>query len=162
MLTAHLPSGYVLARCLPKGIPALMPAALIGAVLPDIDMIWFHFVDDRAFHHHRYWVHVPFFWLVVASVALPLAWWLGWLRTAFVFFAAILMHLILDSIGGGIMWAAPVSDHLFALVTVPPTYGHWVASFILHWTFLAELGVWGAAILLWVRRRQSTVSLEGP
>ena len=152
MLTAHLPSGYLLGRLLPKGIPYLMPAALIGAVLPDIDMIWFHLIDDRAFHHHRYWVHIPAFWAAVAIVTLPIAWRLGYLRTAFVFFAAILMHLILDTIGGGIMWGAPFSDHLHDLVTVPARYGHWVTNFILHWTFLAELAIWIAALTLWLTR----------
>ena len=152
MLTAHLPSGYVLARLLPPRIPYLMPAALVGAVFPDLDMIWFHLIDDRAFHHHRYWVHIPAFWAAVALVTLPLAWWLGWFRTALVFFAAILMHLILDTIGGGIMWGAPVSDHLHELVTVPAAYGHWVTNFLLHWTFLAELAIWLAAIRLWLTR----------
>lgn len=152
MLTAHLPSGYVLARLLPPRIPYLIPAALVGAVLPDVDMFWFHLIDDRAFHHHRYWVHIPAFWAAVALVALPLAQWLGHLRTALVFFAAILMHLILDTIGGGILWGAPFSDHLFELVTVPAAYGHWVTNFILHWTFLAELAIWLAALTLWLTR----------
>lgn len=157
MLTAHLPSGYVLGRLLPRSIPHLMPAALVGAVFPDIDMIWFHLVDDRAFHHHHYWVHIPAFWAAVAVVALPLAWWLGWLRTALVFFAAILMHLILDTIGGGIMWGAPFSDHLHELVTVPARYGNWVTNFILHWTFLAELAIWAGAVVLWLRRPRTLV-----
>jgi inner membrane protein len=154
MLTAHLPSGYVLARSLPNRIPLLMPAALIGAVFPDLDMLWFHFVDHKAFHHHRYWVHIPFFWLVVAALVLPLAWWAGHFRTAAVFFAAILLHLLLDTIGGGIMWAAPFSDHLFELVTVPPDHGHWIVSFILHWTFLAEVAIWLVALTLWLRRNR--------
>ena len=152
MLTAHLPSGYVLARCLPPGIPRRMPAALIGAVFPDLDMIWFHLVDGGAVHHHRYWVHVPLFWAAVAAVALPFAAWLGWLRTAGVFFAAILLHLILDTISGGVMWGAPVSEHLFVLFTVPARYSHWILSFVLHWTFLAEVAVWGAALWLWLTR----------
>jgi inner membrane protein len=152
MLTAHLPSGYLLARSLPADIPALLPVALIGAVLPDLDMIWFHFVDNGAIHHHRYWVHVPAFWAAIAAVALPLAWWAGYLRSALVFFAAILMHMILDSIGGGILWGAPFSDHLYSLVIIPAAYGHWITSFILHWTFLAELAIWLAALTLWLRR----------
>jgi inner membrane protein len=152
MLTAHLPSGYLLARSLPADIPALLPVGLIGAVLPDLDMIWFHFVDNGAIHHHRYWVHVPAFWLAIAAVALPLAWWTGYLRSALVFFAAILIHMILDSIGGGILWAAPFSDHLYSLVIVPAAYDHWITSFILHWTFLAELAIWLAALTLWLRR----------
>ena len=155
MLTAHLPSGYVLARALPRGIPRLMPVALVGAVFPDLDMIWFHFVDDGAIHHHRYWVHIPAFWLAVAVVALPLAAWAGWLRTVAVFFAAILMHLLLDTISGGVMWGAPASGHLFALVTVPADYSHWIISFMLHWTFLLELVVCGTAAFLWIKRKDA-------
>lgn len=155
MLTAHLPSGYVLARSLPKGVPLLVPVALIGAVLPDIDMFWFHLVDERAVHHHRYWVHIPAFWLAVAAIGLPLAWWLGHLRTAAVFFAAILLHLILDTIGGGIMWGVPFSDRLYELVTVPPDYSHWIISFVLHWTFLAEVAIWLAALTFWLRRKSA-------
>lgn len=154
MLTAHLPSGYLLARAAPLDIPRLMPVALVGAVFPDLDMIWFHLVDDGAIHHHRYWVHIPAFWLAVATVVLPLAWWAGCLRTAAVFFAAIFLHLVLDTIGGGVMWGAPMSDHLFEMVTVPAAYGHWVISFMLHWTFLLELAVWATAAWLWVRRKQ--------
>lgn len=158
MLTAHLPSGYVLARSLPASIPALMPVALLGAVFPDLDMIWFHFVDSGAIHHHRYWVHVPLFWLIVAAVVLPVARLAGYLNTAAVFFLAILMHLVLDSLSGGILWGAPFSDELYALVTVPATYGHWVISFLLHWTFLAEIVIWIAALILWKQRKHTTVA----
>ena len=66
MLTAHLPSGYILARNLPRDIPLLMPVALLGAVFPAVDMIWFHLIDTGAVHHHRYWVHIPAFWLAPA------------------------------------------------------------------------------------------------
>jgi len=44
--------------------------------------------------------HLPFFWLCVATVALPLLASRGYLRAGLVFFAAILMHLILDTIEG--------------------------------------------------------------
>ncbi|MBO9453361.1 hypothetical protein J7426_24085 [Tropicibacter sp. R16_0] len=108
MLTAHLPSGYVLSRAFDPEISWMVPAALIGAVLPDL-----------------------------------------------VFFTAILLHLCLDTISGGILWAAPFNDHLYSLVTVPPTQSHWIASFILHWTFVLELMIWGMAIYLW-RKGQGT------
>jgi inner membrane protein len=65
VLTAHLPSGYVLARALPPAIPALIPVPMPGAEAPDIDIIWFHFVDEGAINHYRYWVHIPVFWAVV-------------------------------------------------------------------------------------------------
>ena len=113
MLTAHLPSGYVLGKTLKQrwNIPYLLPVALLGAVLPDFDMIWFLFVDQGAIHHHRYWVHVPLFWALVALVVLP-AVGLGarrYLGTACVFFAALLMHLLLDTLSGGILWGCASS-----------------------------------------------------
>jgi inner membrane protein len=130
MITAHLPSGYVLGRTAQRyGIhPWLMPAALIGAVLPDIDLIWFYLIDDRAFHHHYYWVHIPGFWLVVAVVTLLSLrqWRRQWLPPARAFFAAIFLHLILDSIAGSVAWSLPVSDHLFGLFTVPVTQSNFV------------------------------------
>lgn len=155
MLTAHLPSGYVLAHGVRCNTPWLLPAALIGAVLPDLDMIWFHLVDQRSIHHHRYWVHIPLFWALVAIVILPglAVWARRYLAVGLVFFAAIFLHLLLDSIGGGIMWAAPFNDRLYALVTVPATQAHWVLSFVLHWTFLLEIAVLVIAVLLWRKRR---------
>ena len=152
MLTAHLPSGYIAARLAPRDIPAAMPVALIASVLPDFDMIWFLFVDHGAIHHHRYWVHIPIFWAAVAAVTLPLLAWRGWLSTGLLFFGVIFLHLLLDSIGGGIMWAAPFDTRLHALVEVPADNGHWIASFILHWTFLAELAIWIWAYTLWQTR----------
>jgi hypothetical protein len=154
MLTAHLPSGYILAQMPRRPFPGLLPAALIGAVFPDLDMIWFYLVDDQAFHHHRYWVHVPAFWAGVAVIVLPLIGFFArhWLKAALVFFAAIFLHLVLDSIGGGVMWRAPLDDKLLSLTVVPATQNHWILSFLLHWTFLLELTVWGLALTLWLQR----------
>ena len=151
MLTAHLPSGYVLARGWPRQSPMIMAAVLIGAVLPDLDMIWFYFVDQGSIHRHRYWVHIPAFWAAVAVIALPLLRRVGQFHAGLAFFAAILLHLLLDSIGGGILWLAPFDDRLISLVTVPATQSHWIWSFILHWTFALELLIWGVALILWKR-----------
>ena len=156
MLTAHLPSGYILGRTHPA--LGLMPIAILGAIAPDFDMIFFYFVDHGAIHHHYYWVHIPFFWLCIAAFTLPLLAWKGHLRAGLVFFAAILMHLILDTIGGGIAWAIPFDNRLIEWVTVPATQSHWILSFLLHWTFAMELVIWAiAATLLWrqLRKRPS-------
>ena len=155
MLTAHLPAGYVLARGLPSGIRWGVPVVLIASVFPDFDMIFFHLVDDRSIHHHRYWVHVPAFWLAVAAVSLPLLHRVGLGVTGLAALAALFLHMFLDTIGGGILWYAPFSDELVTLITVPATQGHWIISFILHWTFLLELAIWGLAIFLWLRRKQA-------
>ena len=153
MLTAHLPSGYCLAKLSGWRGPVFM-AAIVGAVLPDVDLLFFYFVDDRAFHHHRYWVHVPFFWMVVAGLALPILWKTHIRSVAVAFFAAVQMHMVLDSIGGGIMWFAPLNTELLTLVTVEPTHSHWILSFLLHWTFVLELLIWIGAIHLFFKGRR--------
>lgn len=151
MILAHLPSGYLVARGFGARSGIVVTAALIGSVLPDFDLIWFYWIDDRAFHHHRYWVHIPGFWLLVAAVFLSVT---RALRPAFVlpacaFFAAIGVHMVLDSVGGGIMWLWPFDQRLFSLVEVPASQSHWVLSFLLHWTVLAELMLIGTALYLW-------------
>lgn len=156
MLTAHLPSGYVLARVLRWPGRAVLGAALLGAVAPDLDMLWFHLVDHGAVHHHRYWPHIPAIWVGVAVLALPLAMQAQALRTALAFFAAITVHLLLDSISGGILWGWPMSDRLMSLIEVPASHEHWVWSFVFHWTFLLELFIWCAAIILLVCDRSAS------
>ena len=152
MLTAHLPSGYIIARLVRRPVPYLMPAALIGAMLPDLDMLWFHLVDHGAVHHHRYWPHIPLIWLGIAALSLPILHRFGLAATGLVFFGAILLHLLLDTIAGGILWGYPLDDTLFALTVAPAAYSNWVLSFMLHWTFLLEIAVWLWAIRLWVTR----------
>lgn len=155
MITAHLPAGYLTARALNAKSGLVLGAALLGSVLPDFDMIWFYLIDNRAIHHHRYWVHAPGFWAMVATIALPVLYFLRppAFRAGIAFFAAIFVHLILDSLAGSIMWLWPFDTTLYVLVEVPATQNHWVLSFILHWTFLAELAIWAAAIYLWIRRK---------
>jgi inner membrane protein len=150
VITAHLPSGYVMARLWPQ--PGVMAAALVGAVAPDLDIFWFYFVDGGTIHHHLYWPHLPFVWALVALVVIPTLWRSRFQQPALAFFAAILIHLLLDTIAGGIAWAAPFDMTLLSWVTVPAAYSHWIVSFLLHWTILLELGVWAAAFVLWVRR----------
>lgn len=156
MLTAHRPSGYVPWRALPR-VKWGLPAALAGAVFPDLDMIWFHFVDHRAFHHHSYWMHIPLSWLLVSAGLLPLVWRTAWRGAALVLLGAVFLHLILDSIPGGILRGSPVSDHLSALVEVPATLDNWVWSLVLHWTFLLEVAIWLAAGLLLATGRRGRV-----
>lgn len=152
MLIAHLPAGYLTARAGGASRGPLLWAALIGSVFPDFDMIWFLFVDQGSIHHHKYWVHAPGFWLILAAVILPFLSRPA-RRAGFMFLAAVMVHIALDTNAGGIMWLWPFSDHLYTFVTVPATQSNWVLSFMLHWTFLLELAVITlAAILLFTRK----------
>ncbi|NTT87475.1 metal-dependent hydrolase [Tabrizicola fusiformis] len=159
MILAHLPSGYVLARLAgqPRGLTLM--ATLAGAVFPDLDLIWFYLIDDRAFHHHRYWVHAPGFWLIIAALALPMIrrFAPSVLLPAALFLAAVFLHLVLDTLAGSIMWLWPFSNRLYALVEVPATRSHWVLSFLTHWSALAELALILWAAVLWFRRPKSAV-----
>lgn len=83
-------------------------------------------------------------WRWPSAVPVALAFCCGWV-----------LHILLDSIAGGIMWLWPISTELHALTTVPPTQSHWIGSFLLHWTFLLELVIWAAALILLIRRRRA-------
>ncbi len=159
MLIAHLPAGYLLARRLAPRLARdagetrrLTAVGLAAAMLPDIDMLWFWLVDAQPVLHHRYWTHVPAFWLAAAAAAalllrlarLSVPW-----RDIAMLLSGVLLHLLLDSFAGGIAWAWPAGHRLYRLVEVPPRFDWWVWSFVLHWSFLAELAIaaWAAAEL---------------
>ena len=69
MLIAHAPTGLLMAAVLIKLKPETVSWQrwyLMGAVmglLPDLDMLWFYFVDHKQFHHHVYVPHWPIVWL---------------------------------------------------------------------------------------------------
>lgn len=162
MMIGHAPSGYLLATflyptCTARGIarPAFFAAAIIGALAPDLDMLYFHFADHRQHHHHTYWPHFPSVWL--ALLALTAAW--SAISTtsrhaalAFVFCLGGFTHLLLDSIVGDIWWFAPLIDRPFSLFSVPARYHPWWLNFIFHWSFALELALWLWALLLYRRR----------
>ena len=157
MLIAHLPAGYILGTAARRraSSSAVMAAALIGSVAPDFDVIYFYASGGRV-HHHAYVTHWPLFWLVAAVLVLPFLKWLrpDWLVTGFVFFAAAMLHMVMDTIAAPLLWLAPFSFHEFELVRVPATHVSWIVSFLLHWTFLLEISICLSALALFLMRRR--------
>lgn len=163
MFIAHLPAGYVVSKLLAPRFGAFgasgcafIGAGLAGSVAPDLDMLYFHFVDLGRQHHHAYWTHYPAVWL--GGLLAALAWLLirnvGQRPALAVIFALNgLVHVALDSLVGDIRWLAPLRDDPFALVTVPALHQPWWLNFIVHWTFVLELIVVAAAIALWSKSR---------
>jgi inner membrane protein len=146
MLIAHLPSGYILAtfaRWRVGAKPLMTAAALAGAMAPDLDMLYFYFIDAGKTHHHAFISHWPLFWLASGFVSLALRRRLAprYLPAIDMFFAGAMLHMVLDSIAAPIFWFMPFDDTPIELVKVPATYGNWVLSFVLHWTFLLELAI---------------------
>ncbi len=165
MFIAHLPAGYIGACAIDHFVAREEPAMrlwffrlfIIGSILPDVDVLYFYLVDHGAHHHHMYWTHLPFFWIVLYAVALGTALVarsraLALLTTSFM--AGILLHLILDTPMGGLAWIYPYSDNLIYLTTVPARYNWWVWNFIMHWTFISELIVCFIAGALYLHRNE--------
>lgn len=167
MFIGHLPAGYLATHSILLRHPApapcrrrLLALGMAASVLPDLDLLWFYLVDQRRHVHHAYLPHLPLFWLAVfAAAALILrlrgAGRSAWLATAIIG-ANILLHLVLDTIAGGVRWLWPFSRAELVLAHVPARYGAWVLNFVLHWTFALELALMGAALVVaWrMRRRQ--------
>lgn len=158
MLVAHLPAAYLVRPLVVSALgtdsPGWRRALYLGSVLPDIDMLWFYLIDAQRTHHHHYWTHLPVFWVVALSPALtarPLR------LPALGLAVGVLLHLVLDSIAGGIAWRWPLDGSLYRLTEVEPRFEPWWWSFVLHWTFLLELVV--CALAGWRLRFRLT---DGP
>jgi len=165
MFIGHLPAGYLLGRFVCKVMPSTQPgmavvvsAALVGGVLPDLDLIYFYTIGGKQVVHHEYWSHTPFYWFVI-YLCMSFATFLIRSMSAFkilsVIFSAIVLHLALDTITGQIHWLHPVSKTTFNLVQVPAVHSWWVANFLLHWTFALEILVLALAVILHVKRKSA-------
>jgi inner membrane protein len=163
MLIAHLPAGYLLGRLVQNGQNskgfALMGAAILGNIAPDFDMLYFHFIDGRATHHHDYFTHWPLFWVAV-GVSLLAGTYMFRRRSmnlALLFCIGTMMHMVMDSIAAPIHWLMPFSPQTFELVTVPATHQNWIWSFVLHWTFLLEIAICVLALVVFLRAKKTSL-----
>ncbi|MBQ0754710.1 MAG: metal-dependent hydrolase [Gammaproteobacteria bacterium] len=148
MFLAHLPAGYLLTRALTSRRPGLstlpsyiMAAGLLGSIAPDLDLLWFYLVDNRAHPHHSYWTHFPSAWAMLLALSLL---WVSVERqrhtakALLVFACGGLLHLVLDSVAGGIRWLAPFSSESWSLTEVKRFVEPWWLNFFLHWSMLIE------------------------
>jgi LexA-binding, inner membrane-associated putative hydrolase len=166
MIIGHLPAGYIISSLLfPRAQWALqttrrvfIAAGMAGALAPDLDMLYFHLVDQRQHHHHTYFTHYPSFW---AALLLPSVLWLlatkgaGKAALASIFSLNGFIHLVLDTIVGDIWWLAPLPGPPYSFATVPALYQPWWLNFLLHWSFLLELALVAGGAALWLRNRKA-------
>lgn len=171
MIIAHAPSGYVLATSIlrrianvPVSAKVVIAAGILGALAPDFDMLYFHFVDGRQTHHHRYPSHWPIIWFGLAAASLV---WLGLARQSkaalpcSVFCLGGALHMLLDSFVGDVWWFAPFIDRPYALFSVPARFDPWWLSFVLHWSFALELAIWIWALRIYRERSRINSLLQG-
>jgi len=160
MFIGHLPAGYVLTKTMQKKIKTTkyLLIGLIASFLPDIDILYFYLIDNRQNLHHGYWIHIPFYWLiigVITFITISLLKKKDYLIAGAIFFANIFLHLILDTIVGKVEWLYPFTDKAYFLFDVPSIYGFWVYNFIFHWTFLPEIimMIWAICIYIQYKRK---------
>ena len=159
MLIARAPTGMLMAAVLIKLKPQAVSWQrwyLMGAVmglLPDLDMLWFYFVDHRHYHHHEYVPHWPIVWLSISVLALV---WYGIKQSKAAACAVLLgltgiSHMVLDSVVGDIGWLKPWHNGLYAMFEVSNRYSPWQLNFIIHWSFAMELLLLALSIWQWQR-----------
>ncbi len=150
MFLAHAPAGYLLSKL--NGLRGRMVwFAVFASLIPDLDLLYFYLIDDKANVHHSYWTHIPAFWVLIYISVLTLC--VGFkiknsIYYSTVGFVCIMVHLLLDTVTGGIHWSYPFNSNATSIVTVPPVHKWWVLNFVLHWTFCLELVIIGGAVYI--------------
>ncbi len=157
MILAHLPAGYIASKLLHKRLAAsgvawkpFLWAGLLGAVAPDLDMLYY--LIDASRHHHAFFTHFPAFWgglLLAAGVWYRLARDKRLAVLAVIFALNGVIHLCLDSVAGSIRWLAPFDFQPFAMTTVPRLSGSRRLDYLMHWSSWVELIPIGWALWLW-------------
>jgi len=168
MFIAHAFGGYLGTRlCLKSQVGqelserrwmSFLIFGIICSILPDIDLLYFYTLDHRQHPHHQFWTHMPFFWITVSLFVYALGRWKFRPYAALIsllLLGGTFMHMILDSVAGGIFWLYPLSDTYFKMFTITPRFQWWVLNYIIHWTFLAEVAIVASA--LWVYRSDERV-----
>ncbi|MDE1460761.1 metal-dependent hydrolase [Spartinivicinus poritis] len=158
MFIAHLPAGYLVTQLLikhrlrpdtKKHSSWLIGIGLFASVLPDFDLLYFYWFDQRQHNHHSYWTHTPAFWLAIFLLPCVVALLFKQrmlLTTIVVLLMNVMLHLLLDSIAAEILWLYPVVKQSFGLVEVPAQFAWWPLNFLLHWSFLIEVLIVGVAL----------------
>lgn len=169
MFIGHLPAGYLCSQFLLKKFQGLsrrdyrilLATGLVASVFPDFDLLYFYFIDGRQNLHHSYWIHIPFYWVIITGIwAFAALLWKNQIfrLSSLVWGANILVHLILDTIVGKIHWLFPFSKVDVVFFDVTARYDWWVWNFVLHWTFLFEIGlVLGAIYLLYQKSKSRAI-----
>lgn len=159
MYIAHLPAGYLLYKGVVKCRPdlefsnrkSLLICSLVGSVLPDFDMVYWHFSQIKTFHH-SYWTHCPAFWAGIYLITFLLFAIHKRLPPIQLhcLMASVFIHLVLDTPVGRIKWLFPLSEKYIYFDRVLRGQFYWA-----HWIFWIEIAITFTAIGLFLRSCRS-------
>jgi len=163
MLIAHMPAGYIVSKAIKKQTKySLIFSSLIFSIWPDLDLLYFYFFDSTKTFHHTYFPHLPVVMIAAFIITLPLynVKRFKSMRIYYVlFFVNWLIHLILDTFTGGILWLYPISKQQFLFIDIPAVYNHWITSFVLHWSFAIELAIAAVALAVILKTKNTNGQL---
>lgn len=160
MLFAHAPAGflatYYIRKIWVKKISKSQTNLLyfLGAIFgifPDIDTVYYYFFS-AILHHREIFTHSLIFYIIIWLVLF----FIGRLSKkeflkalGFVFLFTGLSHLILDSLGNGIMWFYPFSSLTFGLLAAQSIADSFFGQFFLFINLFFEtiIILWAANLL---------------
>ena len=128
----------------------LLLTGLLGSILPDFDLLYFFLADNRQHGHHGYWTHIPYYWTTLYLFSFSYCKMVHAGRLIVtglsILYFNIMLHLVLDTLVGGIYWLYPINQSYLYLVNIQPQFQWWVWNFVLHWTFAVELLITASAV----------------
>ena len=161
MFIGHIPAGYISTNAVFRILPqrciekiCLRYALLwgtIGSIFPDFDIFYLLLIGKRPHLHHKYWTHIPFYWVCIFLLIFSIV--IAYEKRAlaiylWIFSLNIFIHLFLDTIVGNIRWLYPFSSDGVVFFHVPALYNWGVWKFVFHWTFLFEIVIVAIATLI--------------
>jgi len=167
LLPGHVGGSYlVAAACARVRTTAFTLFTLAAGLIPDLDIFpvlmragWATFGEGTAGEHRASILHTPVFALAVGLATLALR-RRDRRRWATAGFAAVIVHLMLDSltIGPGVMWLYPWTGAFYGINLANNWFGRdwgdaWMLRYVQHPLFLMEVALLGAAAFIALRRR---------
>jgi membrane-bound metal-dependent hydrolase YbcI (DUF457 family) len=161
LLPGHVGGSYLVAAASSRARTTAFALFTLGAGLAtDIDVVpvllragWQTLGMDRAGEHRASILHTPLFAVAVGLITLAVRRRDRW-QWAVAGFAAVLVHLVLDSltIGPGVMWLYPWTETLYGLNLANNYFGRnwgddWLRQYLTHPLFLIEIGLLAASPL---------------
>ena len=170
LLPGHVGGSYLVAAACaqlfrrpgqPRGVTLALALFALGAglvsdadILPATLRVGWDPLGRVASEHRASFLHTPLFAVAAGLVTLALPFRNRWLW-ATVAFAAVMTHLLLDSlsIGSGVMWLHPWSDTFYGINLANNYYGadwgdQWLRRYLLHPLFLIEVALVATAVVV--------------
>lgn len=168
MIVAHIPAGILGAYAVSKFVVSRKKAdikksvvrnwvIIVGATLPDFDLL-LQFIDRTAlFSHRKFLTHIPMTYVGLSLLMLFGATVLkkrGILKMWSWLMLGVLIHLVLDSYFVGVYWGWPFATKPLGLLYSPFPHGmlfvDWLITYVTSIFFIPELilTIMGGLVLL--------------